>query len=459
LPSDIISPSDAPKPSVSPSDAPKPSASPPVALEDMKLTMVEDFESYQIGTEWNITTGEYPNTVTATVEQDQMNPDNKVLRIDYDGTDQAYDVAPIFSINLNGLPNIYDISSSPVLDDFEGFTFKTKVECNSADCVRKPIYAYFDDAGKVNESYYFATTIDAPHEGKEEIRKFKRHLSMAYGDDSEFVDPVTNKIDNHRYFPYYYNSRGYPRDRSQVSPGFSDLYNDEDIEMTDRIMYFSKPSMKDSITGLSLLDNNSFDLVFGSTYSGEYQSQYIPEFLVLYIDDLQLISRSKDTNITSVKFDISNNKVGLGLTRHPNVQFTPENTSQRELLWSSSDESILSIDEDTGYMTGKKLGKATIKAISRNNPSISAEQEIVVHEVGTATEDINIFEMEGIRINPMSDSFDERYRSDAEAVYVSKEESTAEKGEGLHINYMSADEVVVIDLGRDYVGRAQNSGD
>ncbi|MDR1700333.1 MAG: Ig-like domain-containing protein [Lachnoclostridium sp.] len=421
---------------------------PPPKADDRRRTMAEDFESYAIGTTWKITTGEYANPATATVVADPMKAGNKVLKIDYDGKTQAYDVAPIFTINLKDLPNIAEVNSSPVLDHFTGFTFKVKIESNSADCVHKPIYGYFDDAGKLNSSYYFSTSINPSVKGKEEIQKLKVENPMATGPSEDFTDPATKKSDSHKFFPYYHT--GYPTDKSKVSPGYADVKNDKTIQMTDRIINFDKTKMRDAISGKSFLQNESFDLVFGSTYSGAYVDKATTEFMVMYLDDIQLLSPSKAVGLQKIDVELSDNHVGEGLLRRPKVKFTPSNTTQTAVEWSSADESIISIDKDTGYIVGESIGTTKIRATSKDVPSIYGELEVTVHEVGTAeNESLSLLDYPGISISPKDDTFDERYRSDASSVYVPENEATTEKGAGLHINYTAADEAVVIDLGEE----------
>ncbi len=62
------------------------------------------------------------------------------------------------------------------------------------------------------------------------------------------------------------------------------------------------------------------------------------------------------------------------------IQYNPENvpSSQKGIKYSSSDESIVIVDENFGTISGVSAGKATITATSLVNPSIKATCEVTV---------------------------------------------------------------------------------
>lgn len=59
------------------------------------------------------------------------------------------------------------------------------------------------------------------------------------------------------------------------------------------------------------------------------------------------------------------------------VSYTPENTTDRDIVWSSSDESIATVDNN-GVVTGKKGGVANIIVRSVSKPEITASCEVIV---------------------------------------------------------------------------------
>lgn len=403
---------------------PAPTAEP----ETRKKTMVENFESYEIGTKWKLTTGGYANAATATVEKDPTNANNKVLKIAYTGTDQAYDIAPVFTIDLSKLAG-YDASST--LGDFSGITFKTKVESNMADCQNKKIFAYFADAGTITDKYFFATEFS--QEG--ELYKFKNTYSMALGTDKEYTDAVSGKKDNMKNFPAFFDN--YATDKTNCSPGYVQAQNDATVPFVDRTLEFQVAQLKDKVSNKDLTTLNSFDFVFGSTYSGKPGSG---DYMTLYIDDLQLLSDIKETPITGITLS-GRNTVKEGFPLRLKAALVPENTTQKKIKFESSDESIATVDE-TGKVTGVKPGKATITVTSLVNPSVKSSMEITVTEAVWATED-KVLDLSHI-MPKQTDS-----TSDADKKTASETEATYVDGVGVKPTFTKINEAVVIDLGEE----------
>lgn len=68
--------------------------------------------------------------------------------------------------------------------------------------------------------------------------------------------------------------------------------------------------------------------------------------------------------------------VGAAITLTPS--FTPENTTEKGLIWESSDEEVATVSG--GIVTGRKAGTATIKATSSVHEDISATFVVTVEE-------------------------------------------------------------------------------
>lgn len=407
------------------------SASTPTAAPTMKpdprgKVMVENFESYAVGTKWNLTTGGYVNPATATVVVDPTNKNNKVLKIDYDGATQAYDVAPYFTIDLSTLEGR---SSSTVLDDFVGFYFKTKIESNSPDCLYKSIYGYFADAGTIKPEYFFATSIDKAGE----LYKFKVDSPMAKPVDKEFSDPTTGKKDNYKVFPMYYSDYGDKNDKSAVSPGFVGAKSDTKVPFAERYVEFQKPLIKDAVTGTSLLKNKKVDLIFGSTYAGKFKPRN--QYMIMYIDDIQLLYNKTKVGLTGINIK-EVGKVGTGLKVKTRTTFVPANTTETGLVWTSSDESIATVDE-MGVITGVAPGTVKITATSETSKNVSKSINVTVYQSGTATENLAL---DISKVTPTATSHPAKYRSEAEAVYSE---------DGLRINFTKENQSIVIDLGKE----------
>ena len=408
-----------------------PTATPNFLPEDTrKKTMVEDFESYPVGTKWKITKGEQyknANCATATVVTDPANPKNKLLKIAYDGNTQAYDVAPIFSVDLTKLPECND---STTLESFVGINFKTKVESEGADAQYKGVYAFFDEYGAINENYYNATSqtkTDANY-------KFKTGVNMIKGKDEDFTDPVTKKKYNYKNFPMFYSK--FATDKNDCSAGYSNVKNDKNLKLMQHIVDFQTANMKDAITKKSLLTLNKVDFTLGSTYSGAYKNA---EFVSLYIDDIQFLSETQTRDITGINITNTPAKLGTGIAYPLRTTLVPENTTQKKLTWSTSDENIAKVDKDTGIVTGVAPGTVTITVSSVEKPAVKKSVSITIYEAGMATEN-RVIDLS--KVTTTDDKAAPKLFSEAETTYDEA------KGE-LKINYTENNQSIVIDLGEN----------
>ena len=361
-----------------------PTATPYYVTDTRKKTMVEDFESYDVGTTWKLTKGEkFKNakTATATVVTDPQNAKNKLLRISYDGDTQSYDVAPIFSVDLTKLK---DWNESTKLENFVGLNFKTKVEGSGDDITYKTVYGYFDKYGAINENYYNATeqTATGPY------YKFKTSVNMMKGTDKDINDPITGKKYNYKSFPMFYS--GYASGKKDdVSAGYSETRNDKNLQMAEYVLEFQTAYMKDAITGASLLGESKVDFTLGSTYKGACTNG---NFVNLYLDDIQLLSETETREITGINFTNAPKKLGTGISYPLRTSLVPANTTQKKLKFTSSDETVAKVGEETGIVTGISAGPVTITVTSAEKPSVKKDVTIEIYEAGTATEDkvINI---------------------------------------------------------------------
>ena len=81
--------------------------------------------------------------------------------------------------------------------------------------------------------------------------------------------------------------------------------------------------------------------------------------------------------VSSVTLNRSTASLMVGENVSLSATVLPANASDKSIIWSSSDESIASIDE-TGTVTAIAIGSTTIKATSVSNPEISGECLITV---------------------------------------------------------------------------------
>ena len=81
-------------------------------------------------------------------------------------------------------------------------------------------------------------------------------------------------------------------------------------------------------------------------------------------------------HVSSVSLDTSSLELSIGDTYTFKTSVLPENATNKELIWSSSDESVVSVDNDT--ITALKEGKATISVKSKDGYKSSSAEITVV---------------------------------------------------------------------------------
>ena len=84
--------------------------------------------------------------------------------------------------------------------------------------------------------------------------------------------------------------------------------------------------------------------------------------------------------LTAIKLNKSDLTITAGNTASLKVVFTPSNTTQRQLQYSTSDKEIATIDAK-GLLTAVKAGKVTITVTSSSDSNISAECNVTVDAV------------------------------------------------------------------------------
>lgn len=82
-------------------------------------------------------------------------------------------------------------------------------------------------------------------------------------------------------------------------------------------------------------------------------------------------------NVEEIKIESEKNKIKVNEKIKLEAIITPENATNKDIIWISGDENILEVDKD-GYVTGKKSGKTIIIAMTSN--MIMARYEMIVEE-------------------------------------------------------------------------------
>ena len=85
------------------------------------------------------------------------------------------------------------------------------------------------------------------------------------------------------------------------------------------------------------------------------------------------------TKVESITLDKTEGILNVGNTVTITATVAPEVATNPAVTWSSSDESVATVDE-TGKITAVATGNATITAISEDNSSVSANYELTVQQ-------------------------------------------------------------------------------
>ena len=87
--------------------------------------------------------------------------------------------------------------------------------------------------------------------------------------------------------------------------------------------------------------------------------------------------KSSSIAVTKLTLSESSAEVSVGKTLTLSCTIEPSNATNKELIWSSSDETIATVDAQ-GVVTGVKAGTVTITVASKSDPSVKATCTVTV---------------------------------------------------------------------------------
>lgn len=424
---------------------------PPKVYEEeiRKTTVIEDFESYPEGYNWESddmegTSGkatrgiEYigKNVGKMTVVKDPEDPNNKVLKIEYNGDTQAYDYAPIFNLRL-----------PEKLGKYSAIQVQSRVVGNSADVRYKTVGVYFARYGKITPDYYFYTSLkDSDATSKKidkELIKFNSDVSMATGEDKKYNvkegEVNAGLAYNNKNFPMFYDAWSTGKIDKNRTTGYKESESDEMVAgWHQNKLNFNMNNINTADS--ALVDQKNVSVVLGATYSGKYPKD---ESVTLYLDNLALL----DGDIALEKFEVTpcateiTKDYFLQINSTDEINFTPSNSTQKELIWTSSDENVAKINTEKSNprIYGVGVGEATITATCKANPSLKSEFKLKVVEGTKAASDLSVDLSKIVPCRPEGDETTKAY-STIEAKY--------ENGV-LKLPFTQADkDTVLLDLGK-----------
>ena len=96
-----------------------------------------------------------------------------------------------------------------------------------------------------------------------------------------------------------------------------------------------------------------------------------------YVDTCDVIVKSKEVFVQEIKFDKNSYSLYVGDTLKINATIIPDNATDKTLTWTSSDKSVVTVDN--GLLKGIKKGNATIKATDSKGV-VSREVNVTVNK-------------------------------------------------------------------------------
>ena len=421
---------------------PAPTAEP----DTRKKTMVEDFESYEVGTKWErFTAGGFANSGTMTVVQDPEDPTNKCLKVTYDGADQSFDFAPAFQADLSKLKDSEGKSTAgKTLGSYTGIGFDSRVVSNDPSSVQyKKAYCYFDQADAIKHTDYFAASknstasahvdkdgnkVDAGAANEFKPLRFGVNVSMAEGSDKENGVTLYNgqsSKESNKYFPFAYGTWEQANAathfaKDSCTAGFKDSETDANVKVgfATRSLTFDKNRINEADS--TLVNQSKFDFVLGSTYEGGSKFKVNNVFATLYLDNIALIE--EDVPVTGFELSAGDNpRVAPGNKLVVEAKYTPEDTTQKGLTWTTNNDKVkvdangnVTVDDDffKGISKDVKEVSVVVTATSTFNPALTKSITITVYRVETPKEPLvltaDMFDAgmsgEGITVTKMTDA-------------------------------------------------------
>ena len=231
-----------------------------------KTQMIENFESYEIGTNWgNYTLGEgltsggdedphyLASGETMRVVKDPENANNKVLQV----IPKFYSFCPVFTVNLAQLTG----DANKKLGNYKGIRVKVRVVSDASRHVGIGLNSFFAKEGTINKKYAFNTYTKQSDALANEKEYYKFYYTKGM---------VSGQTANDGKMPQVGSGK--------ISVGHKFKETDKKVGFATKTLLFNKNLTTD------LRNQASFDFVVGGSY-GPANSEY----LAWYIDDVQLI--------------------------------------------------------------------------------------------------------------------------------------------------------------------------
>lgn len=132
--------------------------------------------------------------------------------------------------------------------------------------------------------------------------------------------------------------------------------------------------------GATATDYNGEDITSRMTTSGSVNTSAAGTYVITYsvtdkygngASSQRTVTVSKLIEIKSISITPNSTSLTIGKTKKLELSVSPKNASNKNITWSSSDISVVTVDS-SGVITGKKRGTATITAKTINGKKASS---------------------------------------------------------------------------------------
>ncbi len=419
---------------------------PTKAPDTRNLTKVEDFEGYAVGTVWDKYTSAGMDQGHITVVQDPENPENKCLEVKFDGSAASYDFAPVFTVDISKLSDSTGKSAAgKTLGSYTGINADFRIVGNDSDVLWKMIYCYFDQAGAIQKTDKFAANanktasahvdkdgnkVAAGAANEDKSLRFGVEISHATGSDKGFAGTLYNgkpgAEEKDKYLPCYSDNvwkmetkDTWFSDKSATT-GYKPSENAADYPdgQVPKVGFAPKALIMDHTRikemDATLLDQSKFDVVMGSTFKGAdtYLKLQPPTSVTMYIDNISLAEEVTPITDFTIAAD-GEGKVGVGGILQINATYTPENTSQKGLTWTTNNDKVkidasgkITVEDDFAFDGDELEKKVVVTATSVANPALTKSIEIIVYRSAEKAQDIvyTASDLEAMYVADLSDA-------------------------------------------------------
>lgn len=106
--------------------------------------------------------------------------------------------------------------------------------------------------------------------------------------------------------------------------------------------------------------------------------------IMVYVND-SMSSAKLSVNVQNIKFQNTIEKIEVGKITQMKFEVEPDDADLTSIVWKSSNESVVKVDEKTGALTGNAIGQALVKAYSLTGNEVASITVEVVESLVEVT--------------------------------------------------------------------------